>query len=72
MFQDSGRGQGSGQGRLVGEGLGSGGTCVCIKCGFEMLHRRGMQCMKQKCPKCGSVLLRKGGTHYRKAIKNKE
>lgn len=70
--QGSAKGMGRGGGKASGQGLGATGICACPKCGFEKSHRRGVPCMEERCPNCGSVLLRKGGTHYRRATKNKE
>jgi predicted DNA-binding protein (UPF0251 family) len=55
-----GRGQGRGMGMGAGRGRGYGGpaTCKCSKCGKEISHVRGQPCVKQKCPKCGSMMIR--------------
>lgn len=70
------RGSGRGMGNPEGQHLGPSGVCACPKCGFEKVHKMGVKCMDEKCPNCGSVLLRKGGTHYKKAVekfkKNRE
>lgn len=47
------------KGRMGGAGLGPGGECVCKKCGATSPHQRGTPCMKIKCPKCGSMMIRK-------------
>jgi len=57
--------------------MGSGGFCVCPKCGEETPHRSGVRCQDETCPKCGAKLLRKGSYHYqlfaeKKAKKNNE
>lgn len=67
----NGRGRGSG-GR--GRGLGAVGNCVCVKCGYSAPKIAGVPCMEKKCPKCGTILFREDGVHYKdaKKIKNKE
>jgi hypothetical protein len=54
----SGRGQGGGKGRMGGSGLGIGGDCVCPQCGTKAPHERSMPCMQQKCPQCGTLMVR--------------
>jgi len=58
--QGAGRGQGRGMGMGSGRGQGFGGpkTCKCSKCGKEVPHIRGQPCVKQKCPECGSMMVR--------------
>ncbi len=72
MAQPVGRGFGRGQGRGVGRGMGRGGGrgrmggfaagpggyCVCPKCGYREEHIVGVPCYQQKCPKCGSPMIR--------------
>ena len=65
-----GIGRGSGSGR--GGGMGSTGKCVCMKCGYSTIKKAGIPCIDERCPTCGNVLFREGGTHYNKAKKNKE
>jgi len=31
--------------------------CVCPKCGYRTRHKRGVPCVKMKCPRCGSALV---------------
>ena len=54
--QELERGQGQGVG---GPRQGDGGadTCVCPKCGATAPHQRGVPCVEQKCPKCGSSMV---------------
>jgi len=49
------------RGRMGGRGLGPGGECFCINCGTSVAHQRGVPCFKQKCPKCGRFMTRRGG-----------
>ncbi len=56
-----GLGRGGGRGRMGGPlAAGPGGSCVCSKCGQEAPHQVGVPCMQQKCPQCGSPMVRKG------------
>jgi predicted amidophosphoribosyltransferase len=54
-----------------GEGLGSGGHCVCPNCGGRIPHRSGVPCQEERCPTCGAKMLREGSTHHRLWKKNK-
>ncbi len=40
-------------------GKGPNGYCVCPKCGYEVIHHRGVPCSTLHCPKCQSQLERK-------------
>ncbi|MGC8881163.1 MAG: cation diffusion facilitator family transporter [Minisyncoccia bacterium] len=45
------------RGRFKGEveeaaGRGPGGYCICPKCGYKILHQRGVPCSILKCPNC--------------------
>ncbi|MDX2504559.1 MAG: ferredoxin [Gammaproteobacteria bacterium] len=56
--------------------MGSGGFCICPKCGEKNPHHRGTPCQQEKCPQCGAKLLREDSYHHqlfeeKKAIKNK-
>ncbi len=51
------RGQGRRR-RMGGFAAGPEGYCVCTKCGYKILHQRGIPCHQQKCPKCGSPMIR--------------
>jgi len=56
----AGGGRGMGRGRMGGPfAAGPGGTCVCTSCGYEAPHQAGVPCYQQKCPKCGSAMIRK-------------
>ena len=55
-----GRGHSGGRGMMGGPlSAGSEGTCVCPKCGYETQHIRGQPCVQIKCPKCGTMMIRK-------------
>jgi len=49
-----------GLGRMGGDALGLGGSCVCPDCGKTVKHKRGKPCDKRKCPSCGATMQRKG------------
>ena len=53
-----GLGKGSGRGRNNGSALGTGGSCVCAKCGTKIPHQQGTPCTQLKCPECGNTLVR--------------
>lgn len=46
-------------------GLGPEGFCVCPKCGFKKAHQAGVPCVQERCPHCGSSLVREGSPHHR-------
>ncbi len=51
------------KGRFRGEveearGGGPGGYCVCQKCGYKILHERGVPCSTLECPDCKINLVR--------------
>lgn len=59
--RDRGRGQGQGQGpgRMGGPlAAGPDGYCVCPNCGHKVEHVAGKPCNQQKCPKCGTQMVR--------------
>ncbi len=52
-------GRGSGRGRMGGsKAAGPDGFCVCPKCGHKVKHVVGQPCFEQKCPKCGTQMVR--------------
>ncbi len=55
-----GKGRGQGRGRKGGFGLGTGGNCLCPKCGKTMPHQTGVPCTDMKCPDCGVAMTRTG------------
>ncbi|MFH0876348.1 MAG: cation diffusion facilitator family transporter [archaeon] len=40
------------------KGFGPGGKCICVKCGYETEHKRGLPCSSMICPKCKSGMAR--------------
>ena len=51
------------KGRFRGEveeakGGGPDGYCSCSKCGYKILHERGIPCARFECPKCKTNLVR--------------
>ena len=58
-----GTGRGTGRGRGRG-GLGSGGFCICPKCGERFPHQQGAPCLDERCRNCGAALVREGSAHH--------
>ncbi|MFH0921323.1 MAG: DUF5320 domain-containing protein [Fibrobacterota bacterium] len=57
----TGRGMGRGQGFGQTQGSpasGSGGHCVCTKCGYKESLEAGHPCGQKTCPLCGIILTR--------------
>lgn len=44
--------------------MGPGGQCVCPHCGGRLPHRRGRHCQNERCPDCGTKMLREGSQRY--------
>lgn len=44
--------------------MGSGGHCICPKCGRQMPHQSGVPCQEERCGLCGAKLLREGSYHH--------
>lgn len=53
-----GLGRGPGRGKNNGGGYGTGGFCVCAKCGEKVPHAQSVKCTSLKCPSCGKPLVR--------------
>ena len=53
-----GLGKGKGRGRNKGGAFGTGGFCVCAKCGEKVPHTQGIKCTTLKCSKCGQTMIR--------------
>lgn len=51
-------GQGMRKGRMSGQGFGPGGECLCPSCGTRIPHKPGVPCVQEKCPKCGTMMIR--------------
>lgn len=49
---------GSDKGKNKGGGFGSGGFCICAKCGEKISHQKGVKCTTLKCPSCGKTMVR--------------
>lgn len=56
--EGKGLGRGGGRGKNKGGAFGTGGFCVCAKCGEKVPHQRGVKCTGLKCPKCGKTMIR--------------
>ena len=53
-----GRTLGLGRGKNKGGAMGTGGYCVCAKCGTRQPHKRNVVCTTNKCPNCGTTMIR--------------
>jgi uncharacterized protein len=53
-----GFGRGGGRGRNKGGAFGTGGFCICAKCGEKVPHEQGVKCTAVKCPQCGHAMVR--------------
>jgi predicted DNA-binding protein (UPF0251 family) len=56
----------------VAHGMGAGGFCVCPKCNEKVPHKAGMPCKDEKCPKCGSRMMREGSSCHEKLLDKKD
>ena len=52
--------------------MGSGGFCICPKCGEKIAHQSGTPCQEQRCAGCGAKLLREGSYHHQLFMKKHE
>ena len=55
--------------------MGEGGFCLCPKCGERIEHKQGIPCQEERCPECGTKMLREGSYHnelLRKKRANKD
>lgn len=66
------RGGGNRREQRGSSGLGPSGICICVKCGYTSPKEMGVPCMDSKCPECGAVLFREGGSHYMSAMNKKK
>ena len=53
------------------ESMGEGGFCVCMHCGTRVPHRAGIPCRSERCPECGTAMLREGSPHHWLALEKK-
>jgi len=51
--------------------MGTGGSCICPKCGYKAPHQKGTPCQDQKCHECGAKMLREGSEHHQLLKKKK-
>jgi NAD-dependent SIR2 family protein deacetylase len=58
-------------GEIEKQGMGSGGFCICPKCSYQKPHEAGIPCREEKCPDCGTKMVREGSYHHR-LIKDKK
>jgi hypothetical protein len=62
-----------GRGRGFGKRLGNEPTstcCICPNCGYKKEKTLEIPCIQEKCPKCGSIMVREGSFHDK--LYNKE
>jgi hypothetical protein len=45
--------------------MGAGGNCICPRCDHRIPHTRGVACQEERCPECGTKMLREGSHHHR-------
>jgi uncharacterized protein (DUF983 family) len=44
--------------------MGTGGRCICPKCGEKVVHQAGIPCQQERCPACGAKMMREGSYHH--------
>ncbi|MBW2969400.1 DUF134 domain-containing protein [Candidatus Woesearchaeota archaeon] len=49
---------GTGRGRMGGTAGGPMGDCRCPKCNYRVAHKPSVPCVKRKCPRCGTMMVR--------------
>jgi NAD-dependent SIR2 family protein deacetylase len=52
--------------------MGSGGNCICPKCGYKAPHKSGVPCQEERCPKCNAKLMREGSYHHKLVLEKKK
>ena len=52
--------------------MGSGGFCICLKCGERVPHRQGQPCMDAACPSCGATMIREGSPRHQAYLEKQE
>ena len=52
--------------------MGSGGSCLCLKCGHREPHPSGKPCQEARCPSCGVPLVRENSEHHLAFLKKKK
>ena len=57
---------------IVKLGMGSGGFCICPKCGYKEVHQAGIPCREERCPNCGARMVREGSYHHKLIDKKKD
>jgi ssDNA-binding Zn-finger/Zn-ribbon topoisomerase 1 len=71
MFINSGGGKMREKNRERG-GMGPGGYCICPKCNYRKEHVPGVPCREERCPNCGSALIREGSFHHQQIMDKKK
>jgi hypothetical protein len=51
-----------------------GSFCICPRCGAKKIHRKGIPCQMEKCPICGSKMIRENFYQHKllKKCRNKK
>jgi hypothetical protein len=44
--------------------MGPIGECICPKCELRIMHRQGVPCQQERCPVCGTKMLRVGSDDF--------